>query len=85
MVEITKVKREENNWDLKQRYGIESYRVNSRNPEERTTLECKEITISSRDEFIKLSIKIGEDNQKSLMMSELLNFQFYTEKRIVLL
>lgn len=66
MVEITKVKREENNWDLKQRYGIESYRVNSRNPEERTTLECKEITISSRDEFIKLSIKIGEDNQKAL-------------------
>lgn len=85
MVEITKVKREENNWDLKQRYGIESYRVNYRNPEERTTLECKEITISSRDEFIKLSIKIGEDNQKSLMMSELLNFQFYTEKKIVLL
>lgn len=86
MTEIRKVERDVNNWGDK-RYAIEStlYEVATQEPVLGKQPIVEEITISSQEEFLKISAQVNQDNINSLIMADKFGNPFYTSKKIILL
>lgn len=79
--------REEENPYSGNRYAIESILMSAdtNEPVPGRELKLEEVQIDSRDDFIRISINIGKDNQRSLQSSKDFGNPFYTEKRLVML
>lgn len=84
-MEIRKTEGKNSLWDDNKKYAIEEklYVAATGKPKNESTITP--IEISSSDDFLRLSIEIGKENQKSIEISKKLGFPFYTEKRIVTL
>lgn len=84
-MEIRKNEGKNSLWDDTKQYAIEEivYKVSNGKPTDNKKLTL--IDIDSADDFLKLSIEIGKQNEESLEMTKKLGFPFYTEKKIVTL
>lgn len=84
-MEIRKSEEKNSLWDDTKRYAIEEIVYVAATGESTDNKQLIPIEIDSTDDFLKLSITIGKQNEESLEMTKKLGFPFYTEKKIVTL
>lgn len=84
-MEIRKNEEKNSLWDSNNKYAIEEtvFKVTTGKPHDQPII--KEVEILSAEDFLRLSIEIGKENEESIELTKKLGFPFYTEKRIVTL